>query len=230
MKVEKSVLTDEMIKDALYLYYREKIEEEYPDEVTREYDFDAKHERKMQKLLRMHKKPYYKMIDTVGKRVAVIILTVLVLLSTATFSVKALREPVVRFIITTYEKFSSLVFGAEGVEDIPKEIKEFFEPTYVVEGYREDSRNQSPIARSITYTKGDSVYIFRQYVLDGSEKIVDTENANAGMIEIEAGVAYYFVKNAESNLVWEDGKYSYFVGGTISREEAIAIANSIGLK
>ena len=230
MKVEKSVLTDEMIKDALYLYYREKIEEEYPDEVTREYDFDAKHERKMQKLLRMHKKPYYKMINTVGKRVAIIILTVLVLLSTATFSVKALREPVVRFIITTYEKFSSLVFGSEGVEDIPKEIEEFFEPTYVVEGYGEDNRFRSSIENMVTYRNADKEYTFKQYTLDSSERIVDTEDANYSIVEMGAGTAYYFEKYAESNLVWEDGNYGYFVGGDISREDAIAIAKSVAKK
>ncbi|HOB36923.1 MAG TPA: hypothetical protein PKX71_04540 [Candidatus Avimonas sp.] len=62
-------------------------------------------ENKMRKLIQNQKRSYWKYINTATKRVAVIMLAIVITFASA-MSVKAIREPVVNTIVEIYEKFT----------------------------------------------------------------------------------------------------------------------------
>lgn len=78
--------------------------------------FSETFNRKMEKLLRFSQKSYFPYVNTIGKRVAIITIAVVISLSATAFSVKAIREPVVNFFVNVYEKFSSIVFQSDESE------------------------------------------------------------------------------------------------------------------
>jgi hypothetical protein len=107
-------------------------------DLSEQHGFSDEYNRKMDKLLKFSRKPYFNFVNTVGKRAAVIIVTLITALSITTFSVKALREPVVDFIISVYEKFSNILFQTDEAENsFPITIEEFYRPEYLPDGYVE---------------------------------------------------------------------------------------------
>jgi len=72
--------------------------------------FSAKFERKMERLLRAQRKPYYPLVNTNFKKAVLAMAVVFILMITTVFSVSALREPVIRFFVEVYEKFSQVFF------------------------------------------------------------------------------------------------------------------------
>ncbi|MDE6035449.1 MAG: hypothetical protein K2G36_06020 [Ruminococcus sp.] len=59
----------------------------------------------MKKLIKRRNKPYYKMINTVGKRIACIAVLVLVVSSVTIMNVDAFRSLFSDFFVNTYEKY-----------------------------------------------------------------------------------------------------------------------------
>ena len=99
---------DNKLKLAFELYNQRMIENLPTDEELSKITFSETFETKMKKLLSLQKKSYYKLINTVGKRAVIIILTLIISLTVATFSVKALREAVIEFITETFEKYTKV--------------------------------------------------------------------------------------------------------------------------
>ena len=85
--------------------------------------FSAEFECKMQKLIKKESKPYFRLINTVGKRVACIVIAVLITLTSVTFGVKAIREAVIEFFVETFEKFSVVGFKDEDISENNKKIE-----------------------------------------------------------------------------------------------------------
>ena len=95
----------------------------------------AKFEKKVQKLIKHSKRDYWYLINTSFKRAAVIVATILVLLGFS-MSIKAIREPVVRFIIETYEKYTNIFFGNDDTDlNLPRTIEQKYTITAIPEGY-----------------------------------------------------------------------------------------------
>lgn len=86
-----------------------------------DFEFSEAFETKMQKILNQARKPYYYLINTVGKRVAVIAIVFLIALTTTVFSVEALRKPVIEFFVTIFDQFSTVVFGAQPDHKLPSD-------------------------------------------------------------------------------------------------------------
>ena len=117
MKNDKRVLTDELLKQGLELYYENALKDAHENEALY---FDAAHEEKMQRLFAQQKKSYYKLINTAGKRAAMIAVTFLALLSGVVFGVRDLREPTFRFAADGYEKLSLALFAPPSTTAPPK--------------------------------------------------------------------------------------------------------------
>ena len=75
----------------------------------------------MDKLIKSQRKPYWNFISTVSRRAAVIIVAIITLV-TAAFSVKAIREPIIKFIKQVYESFTHYSFDGDTVCNSTKKI------------------------------------------------------------------------------------------------------------
>ncbi len=196
------------------------------DDASDTHEFSVEFEKKMQKLIKRRNKPYYKIINTVGKRVACIIVIVLLASSVTVLSVDALRNAVADFFVSTYEKFSSV----QPVEDdiAPSTIKDIYEITYDLKEYEIYYEDNTEYRRNITYVNNDIEIKFSQCTKDMYDQNVNTEDAEISTISINDKEAVIFLDNQNYyHLIWDNGDYILSVGSNISKNTLIDIAESV---
>lgn len=216
---------DNKLKAAFELYNQRMIESLPTDEELLKISFSETFERKMKKLLSLQKKAYYKLINTVGKRVAIIVLALIISFTATTFSVKALREAVIEFITETYEKFTKVSTNmAESTQNSFEKVA----PQYVPDGYIVQEEQEFLSSYQVTYINDENNTIdYDQTINSGTTYNTDTENISYEEININSleGIAY--VKNGFSTVIFADETYFYTLVGEISIDEIIKMAESI---
>lgn len=219
-----------ILYEAMDLYCIEFCKTLPTDEELSDITFSEEFERKMQKLIHKEKKFYFTWFNTIGKRVAAIILVILLSFTTITFSVRALREPVIRFIVETFEKFSNVVFvNDKSKEDI---IIDFtFEktiPTYIPEEYKFDSDFEYDNAYQVMYVNAsNSTIIYSQQINNDSILQANTENVTYQNIVINDYPAIYYSNKGTNTVIVSGERYTFTVEGTIEKELLIKIVESI---
>ena len=180
----------------------------------------------MDKLIRAQRKSYYKFINTAAKRAAVIFAAIITLF-TASLSVKAIREPVVKFIKQVYETFIHYTFEGDTVEIITKE----YTITQMLDGYEQFDKLTSENTIATTYKNklGDTI-IFTQmtteysigYFVDNESGEQYTETVDDIEIEFKE---WYDTKTA----IWANDGYVFSIDciGNISFEDIKQIIRTI---
>ena len=191
--------------------------------------FSAEFERKMQRLINMEKKPYYYLINTVGKRVACIVIAALIALTSITFGVKAIREAVIDFFVETFEKFSIVGFKDEDIPENNKTIETYYAPTYIPEGYELKKDKRMVTYRRMRYESNEGYIEFNQDIMQGISTYIDTEDAETESISVLGYKAFYSNKDEMFLIYWNDSHYSYAIQteSGLKKEEVIKIAESI---
>lgn len=217
---------EDNFRKALYDALTPEYDNLFPDTVE-EHVFSSKFEKKMKKLIKRRKKPYYRIINTVGKRVACALLAFLVASSVTVLSVKALREAVADFFISIYEKFST-VQSADETGTAPEIIEDIYEITYDLSGFTIYYEDYNEYSRYITYIKDDIVIDYEQYTKEMYDKNVNTEDAEISTLIINGHEAFYFQDNNQYyNLIWDNGDYIISLGSNIGEDTLIDIAESV---
>ena len=197
-----------MSREEFKAAFREVISSEFAqiptDEDSIDFTFSEKFIKRMDKLIRAQKKSYYKFINTAGKRVAVIFAAIITLF-TASLSVKAIREPVVRFIKQVYETFIHYTF--EG--DIqPKIKKEFFIKT-LPDGFIQHDKIESDLAITTIYVNDNNTIKFTQQSTNNANHFFDNESGTLTKVTISGiNVDIYESENIK-HAVWTDEGYFF---------------------
>ena len=197
-----------MSREEFKAAFREVISSEFAyiptDESSIDFTFSEKFIKRMDKLIRAQKKSYYKFINTAGKRVAVIFAAIITLF-TASLSVKAIREPVVRFIKQVYETFIHYTF--EG--DIqPKIKKEFFIKT-LPDGFIQHDKIESDLAITTIYVNDNNTIKFTQQSTNNANHFFDNESGTLTKVTISGiNVDIYESENIK-HAVWTDEGYFF---------------------
>lgn len=187
-----------MSKDDFKNALREVVSSEFAhipcDEDSIDYTFSERFNKKMDKLIKAQRKSYYFLINTAAKRVAVIFVAFLTLF-TASMSVKAIREPVINFVVEVYESFTRYFFEGETIQ----EIKKKYQITDLPDGYAQTNIYESAASITIIYENVDSGKIkFTQGISGNADFYVDNENCSQQTIK---------VKNIKVNIYeWENSK------------------------
>jgi len=204
----------------------------FPKDEELEYEFSDSFNKKMDKLINRQKKPYYIIINTVGKRVAIIILSIIVSLSAMTMSIRALRDPVIDFVIEVYEKFSTVFFdNKEEQTNYPTEILTKYEPTAIPEGYTKSTAEDFPLSYSLKYTDNNGdILSFMQYPINSLQINLNTENAATEYININEYTGIYCSNKDYQMILWDNGEYAFYMSSKISKEELLVIAESVQIK
>lgn len=219
-----------VIYEAFDLYYKEYCKTLPTKEELSHIVIPDELEAKMQKLIARERKFYYYWLNTVGKRVAAIILVILLSFTTITFSVRALREPVIRFIVETFEKFSNVVFvNDKSEEDLIVDFTfEKIMPTYIPKEYKLDSDFEFDNAYQAMYVNNsNSTIIYSQYINDDSISQANTENVVYENITINNADAIFYSNKGTNTVIVSGERYIFTVEGTIEKEELLKIVESI---
>lgn len=218
-------MSNENFKKALSDALKADYEDSIPN--IEEHKFSPKFEKKMRRLINRRNKPYYRIINTVGKRVACALFAFLVASSVTVLSVKALREAFADLFISIYEKFSTIQ-SANETGTAPETIEEIYEITYDLSEFIIDYDYLDDYSRYITYIKDDFVIYFEQYTKEMYDKNVNTEDAEISTYVINGNEAIYFQDNHQYHvLIWDSGDYIISLGSNIGKDALIEIAESV---
>ena len=220
---------DEKLIKAFEIYNKKLCESLPTDEELKDITFSETFEKKMQKLIMVQKKSYFYLINTVGKRVAIIVLAIIISLTATTFGVKAIRETVIEFITETFEKFTKI-----SVEDEEADVQDKLAktaPQYVTDGYTVEMEEDSGVVYRIIYRNQENISInYIQKISFGSIYNVNTEDIEYDKITVNSFEGVKYVKNGVNTVFFADEKYLYTVYGQVSFDELIKMAESIKTK
>lgn len=232
--MSKNLYKNPKLYEAFDLYCQWWCDELPTDEELSDITFSPSFEERMRLLLRRQKYGYYVLFGTAWRSAASVLVAILVSMSIATFSVRALREPVVRFITEVFETFTNVLF----VDDEPASPQNDMDmktvvPAYIPEGYAVQLHTSSDkmIYRVVYYNADTSQRIYYIQSRNNSGLLTaDTEDVIIHSVNIGAvsGIAYQ--NKSSFNVVFAYGEYTYSVSGPLSEEELLRIAESIPLK
>lgn len=206
------------------------------DALTPEYDnavpemdnhnFSSEFEQKMSRLIKRRNKPYFMFINTLGKRVACIIIGIFIASSLTIMSVEALRNAFVDFFMNIFEKYS--IVKSIDTDESPQTIEDIYEITYDLSDYSYDLWVCDDSCRLTEYTNGEIYINFEQYTKNEYDMHLNTENADIERMMINNHEAIYYVDNHNYNhIIWDNGDYIISLNSNIVLNVLIDIANSV---
>lgn len=218
-----------MSKDEFKNAFREVISAEFShipcDENSIDYTFSDRFNKKMNKLIKAQGKPYYFLINTAAKKVAVYFV-IFVTLITASMSVKAIREPVVNFIVEIYESFTRYFFYGDTTDNIKKK----YEISELPKGFSRFNAMETDTDFTVIYQDSENnSIIFTQsttkskiFDIDNQKEPPKTENING--IEI-----HIYIYEKDKFVFWSDNEYFFQITayGDIDDEALIKMIKSI---
>jgi hypothetical protein len=193
---------------------------------TDEHIFSADFDKKMAKLIKRREKPYYKMINTLGKRIACFIIIFIIASCSAVMSVSALRSAFIDFWVNIFDKFSIVRSVNNG--NAPETIEKIYEITYDLSDYSYDLWFADEYTRKIEYAKEDVYINFEQSTKSVFDTHLNTEDSVIETVIINGSEAVYFTDNHNYHtIIWDNGDYVFLLRSNISKTELINIANSV---
>lgn len=219
-------MANEKFKKALYDALIPEYVDMLPscDEV--EHEFSPQFEKKMNKLIKRRNKPYYKIINTIGKRVACVAVVIIVVSSITVMSVDALRNAVADFFISIYETFSTVQSTKDN--NAPSTIEDIYEITYNLTDFTLEYEDYTEYSRNTTYVRDNIIIDYKQYTKEMYDENINTENAEITFIDINGYEAIYFIDNHNySNIVWDNGDYIITLFSNVGKDALIDIAKSV---
>ncbi len=227
--MNESVSFDNKLKLALEIY-SESFAASYPDErqLEESVSFSEEFYKKMDRLIKIRKRPYYIFIKTTGTKAASILLIILITLSATVFSVKAFRDPVIKFIVETFEKYSRITFQREGdYKNIAPEDINFYKLTYLPEGFEIVINNKGYHFYELELSKGEDIISFSQSIAGAGNMTVDTEGAQIEDITFRGVEGIYFLSKGYHTIVWLEDGYLFYVAGTLEKDEIFKIGENL---
>lgn len=178
------------------------------DENSINYIFSERFNKRMQKLIKSQKKLYWNFVNTAAKRAAVIFVAIITIF-TAAFSVKAIREPILKFIKQIYESFTYYSFEGDTTEIITKE----YAITQLPEGFEQTNKIQNDDFILTEYTnQTEDVIEFKQMTTEYSIGYFVDNESDKMYIEMVDGIEVQFKERyGTKNSIWIKDGYIFAV-------------------
>ena len=195
-----------------------------------EHIFSEKFERKMEKLIRRRRKPYYSLISTGLRRAACIIVMFLVVSFTTVMSVEALRKPFLDFLSSIFSDHTTIESVLDLDGDYPETIEERYEITEGLESYTVDSTETDSQSIIINYKKTLNKFqlCFVQRTIHNYKNEINTEDVLISNVTINECAALFFSdNNGFNNLIWNNGYYILELHSCLGKNALIELAESV---
>ena len=192
--------------------------------------FSDRFTKQMEKLIRRQKKSYWKFINTTAKKTAVILVAIFTL-AAASLSVKAIREPFVKFIIEVYETFARYFYAGDTTAVIEKE----YSITVLPPGFVQTNQTRDSTALLTTYADSNNpknMIVLEQGVTNDGNVDIDTEHGSSELFKVENLDVSFFEREGQIQAIWATDSYIFCLTcyGDMGRDSVIAIISSIEAK
>lgn len=188
-------------------YYLSHIPSEFEIDITPSDSF----EQRMSDLIRKTKHRFKQHTHTALKKLTLVAAIIVVLVSMA-ISVSAFREPIMDFIIETWETFTHL-FTSETVETVPSEenIEDVYSFDKLPEGFEQSYHSTDSLGSITTWINESGEEIVLSQSLKSADITLDTENSEMHEIEILSQIAYTYTNKNITNIIWDFDDYIFLV-------------------
>lgn len=191
-----------------------------------EIEFSEEHTKKMKKLFRGHKRQEnMKKLRTVAARAACVLVAVTVASSVAVFSVDAWRVRVMNFVFDPKKIATEINFNDNGGTTYSDE---YVRLGYVPMGFELTDRIETSKCNVLYFERGEEYFFFDMQTIK-VDMTIDTENAVLENVTVKGHEGIYSAKENANILLWHDDYNVYTVSGSISKEEAMKIAESANI-
>lgn len=210
--------------------FREVVSSEFAhiptDENSIDFTFSERFNKRMAKLIRSQKKVYYSFINTAYKRVAIICVVLLTMLTTAC-SVKAIREPIVNFFTEVYESFTRYFFEGDTADTIIKE----YSLNVLPDGFEQTNKMQNDISIT-TILENDSgdIIEFTQTITTDTEHLLDSEHNDVNEIVVADKTVHILENYGTTQAVWVCDGYCFKITtyGNVNIDIIMQLIESVG--
>lgn len=224
---------DELLRTALAEYVESELARLPSDAEIGTHKFSKSFERKMQRLIDSEHKSYGFMVRTTGRRVISVLVAVMLLTTTALFSVSATRGPIVTFFTEAYDKFTAVFFDKPETTTYSDESDPLEEITvgYIPEGFELISEEKEQTYQRLEYiNKEGNNLIIRQNAISNITLGINTENTTLESVTINRKEGGFVQNNGVGTVFWIDNNENYIVTGSLEKEEILKVAENIFIK
>ena len=206
--------------------FNERFEQEMQEfKSTPPFVFSEKHNKKMAKLIKRQRKPYFKLICTTGRRVACIIVAI-VAIAASTLSVKAVREAIFNFITRIFSDHTVVTVESGTAEGYPETIEEEYYISELPEGFERVDYSKRDISVSSTYFNNDKYVFFIQYTKEYYEGAFDNEQTQYEKQFISGQDYLILSSDYDTTFVWDDGSYILSIRSNIDKNTILELCES----
>jgi len=168
-----------------------------------------------------------KNIKKQSKKAAIILLIIIAGISTLIFTVEAIRVRVFNYFIERNERYTEIRVEEENDIKTPElDWENYYQPTYMTEGYYLESSKDIGSIKVLKYTNGENQITFTQ-ANNGTDFQLDTEDAVTENIKINGNEGLLIIKEDRSMIFWHNEEKSFTITGNIKKEEIVKIAERI---
>lgn len=195
-----------------------------------EHIFGEKHNKKMTKLIKLQRKPYFNLISTTGRRAACIVFAFLVI-SASALSVKAVREAFFDFITSIFSNHNVVTTESRTDRGYPTTIKEEYYISELPEGFEEMGKGITDNSVDISYFRNDEYVFFTQYTKTAYEQNYDNEHSEFNEYTDSDGKQYIVITNKSGiTYIWDNGRYIFEITSNLDKEYALKLCKSTKVK
>lgn len=199
----------------LFICALQEADEYYLSQIPSESEIDItpsdRFEKRMSHLIQKTKHGFKQYTHMTLKKLTLVAAIIVILVSMA-ISVSAFREPIMDFIIETWENFTHL-FTSETVETVPSEekIKDVYSFDKLPAGFEQSYHNTDSLGSTTTWTNEVGEEIILSQSLKSADITLDTENSEMHEIEIFGQIAYTYTNKNITNIIWDLDDYIFLV-------------------
>lgn len=169
--------------------------------------FSPQFEAKMEKLIAKEKNSFWRITNTPRKRLAVILVAIMILFTTAC-GVDAIREPIVNFIMEVADTFYDFIYNGEVTNTISYE----YQLVPVPDGFEEVSveRTDPTVIRTYIDGSGNQI-VLSQNISDGTTVAIDSEKGTITTVTVNNIEAVIYEYDNVAQAIWSSDSYVFFL-------------------
>jgi hypothetical protein len=166
-------------------------------------------------------------------RAAVVMLSVIIIFSTAMLTVQAFRIEVLNFLIDVKSKYTSFQLNDVNNDSAGSLIVNWtnaYVPAYIPDGYEVSNISSSESIKKLIFSNKQEANSFIMYTECSPSNSIAVDSENASLVKtvyINGKIGTLVVKNSIATVGWEMNGCLFLVETPISTEEAIKIAEGV---
>ncbi len=164
------------------------------------------------------------------QRVAVVILVVMSLCFAGTMSIDAVRATLWETIVEWFEDSIFFQFVVDDETGMPERILDYKEPV-IGDEYERRVVRKNDFDYDVEYTNGKDEIIYSQSIYYRNDVLISNEETELIGVEINQNTGNLMECKSnnfyQTNLVWSDGKYIFYLQSNLEPDELIEIAESV---